>query len=130
MFAKTGFVLRSLFVASMLASLVACTFEDSGNDGEEEGSTSSAAKTRKNKGNDKGDATAPSTSADGGNGWEGDGGGAWCWNGCSWTQECPDDIDGGPWGGGSDGGIPPWEPPMPDASVPPQPSHDAGYWGH
>lgn len=79
MFAKAGFVLRSLFVTFVVGSLVACTFE--GGQEEEQGSTSSeVGKKAKNGAAD----AAVLDDEDAG----------------SWNN----DPDAGPWGDDEDGG--------------------------
>ena len=115
MFAKSGFVLRSLFVASFLGSLVACTFEDGG---PEKLGENSQHQTSRERGADQDSTGADaSASSDGGasghdSGVSHDGGPSGSDGGASTHDGGSTHHDGGAWG--QDGGT---------VSV------DAGAWG-
>lgn len=95
MFAKSAFVVRSLFVAAVLGSLVACTFENPSSTGEENGNTSSALDGKKTGKKSSADASASDSDAS----FEDNDGG--CWK-CD-QDGGPSDVDGGPYD--SDGGV-------------------------
>ena len=97
MFAKSGFVLRSLVVTFFVGSLVACTFDQEGIDDEEMGTSSSEVENGKNKGGalEDDDATLDPYGEDGGPDHDG---GPYDHDGGPYDHDGgPYDHDGGPY---------------------------------